>query len=79
MNLLIEILGWIGSILVVGAYFLNFQGKLSVNAPAYIYANLVGAILLIVLTWHHRAFPSMAVNIVWVAVAIYAFFRKKPK
>jgi hypothetical protein len=76
MNLMIEILGWIGSLLVVGAYFMNFQGKLSVTSPVYVYANLIGALLLIVLTWHHRAFPSMAVNIVWVAVAIYAMFRK---
>ncbi len=28
MTLFIEIIGWIGSVLIVGSYFLNIQGKL---------------------------------------------------
>jgi len=77
MDLLIEIVGWIGSILIVGSYYLNIQGKLDSKDSKYIWANLLGGICFIINTYAHHAYPSVAVNIVWVIIALFAIFRKK--
>lgn len=73
----IEIIGWIGSVLIVGAYLLNIQGKIDAKDTRYIWANLVGGICFIIHTYTHKAYPSVAVNIVWVVIALFAIFKKK--
>ncbi len=73
----VEIVGWIGSVLIVGSYFLNMQGKLDSKDIRYILANLFGGICFIINTYAHDAYPSVAVNIIWVIIAIFAIFRKK--
>jgi hypothetical protein len=77
MTLFIEIVGWIGSILIVGSYYLNIQGKLESKDSKYIWANLLGGICFIINTYSHHAYPSVAVNVVWVIIALSAIFRKK--
>lgn len=76
MNL-IEIIGWIGTILIVGAYFLNINGKIKSTAVPYILANPVGGILFSIYTYAHRTWPNMVVNIVWVFIALAAIVKKK--
>ncbi|MFN8242555.1 MAG: hypothetical protein U0X40_00765 [Ferruginibacter sp.] len=76
MELLIEIIGWIGAVLIVGSYFLNINGKLKSNAPLYIISNLLGGVFFTINTLVHHAYPSMIVNIIWVLIAIAALFRK---
>ncbi|WP_416440380.1 CBU_0592 family membrane protein [Phnomibacter sp. MR] len=70
MELLIEILGWIASVLIVGAYFFNIRGKLSAQSPLYIWSNLVGGLFFIINTIYHGAYPSALVNVVWVIIAV---------
>lgn len=77
MTLFIEIVGWIGSLLIVGSYFLNIQGKLDSKDKKYIWANLVGGFCFIINTYAHKAYPSVAVNIIWVIIALAAIIRKK--
>jgi hypothetical protein len=75
MNM-VEVLGWIGSVLIVGAYFLNINGKVKSSSAAYICCNLVGGIFFTIHTFVHRAYPSMVVNIIWVIIAIAALMKK---
>ncbi len=75
-TLFVEIIGWIASILIVGAYFLNINGKLKSNAPLYIISNLIGGLFFTINTFVHGAYPSMMVNIIWVIIAIAALFKK---
>ena len=76
MHYLIEVIGWIGAVLIVGAYFLNINGRLSSASPVYILSNLLGGIFFTINTFVHQAYPSMIVNIIWVFIAIAALFRK---
>lgn len=69
MGILIEIVGWIASLLIVGSYALNITGKLSANSKLYIWANIIGGLFFVVNTYHHQAYPSMLVNIIWVIIA----------
>lgn len=74
---IINVLGWIASVLIVGAYFLNIRGKLPSSSPYYVWANLIGGIFFIVNTFYLKAYPSMAVNIIWVVIAFASLVRKK--
>ncbi|MBB3839408.1 hypothetical protein FHS57_003414 [Runella defluvii] len=77
-RLIIDILGWIGSVLVVGAYALNISGKLQATTKAYLWANLVGSAFLIVNTLTYGAIPSAMVNIIWVGIALWGMFKREP-
>lgn len=72
----VEVIGWIGAVLIVGAYFLNITGRLKSSSPVYIISNLAGGIFFTVNTLVHRAYPSMIVNIIWVMIAIGALLKK---
>jgi len=74
--MLIEILGWLGSVMVILAYGLNINKRLSSDSVAYYFLNIVGSSLLIVNTLYHRAIPSMVVNCVWILIAVAAIFNK---
>ena len=76
MDYFIEIIGWIGAVLIVGSYFLNINGKLKSNSLIYIVSNLLGGVFFTINTLVHQAYPSMIVNIIWVIIAIAALFRK---
>jgi len=78
MAILVEILGWLGSVMIVGAYFFNIRGKLAASSPVYIWCNCVGGLFFTLNTFYHQAYPSMIVNIIWVFIAIAALLKKKP-
>jgi len=75
---LIDIIGWLGSALVVIAYAMNIAKKLDAASMTYILLNILGSACLIVNTIYHNAIPSAAVNIVWITIAIFALL-KNPK
>lgn len=78
-EILIESIGWIGSVLIVTAYLLNVRRKLSSKAPSFLLMNFLGALCFIVHTYVHRAVPSMVVNFIWAIVALSALIKKSSK
>ncbi|HKC04676.1 MAG TPA: hypothetical protein VKC54_02290 [Patescibacteria group bacterium] len=76
--MLLEIIGWVGTLVVVAAYLLLSMHKISSDSKGYQYMNLFGAIAIRVNSLTHKAYPSVATNIIWGAIAIYALFRTKP-
>ena len=76
MGILIEVLGWIASVLIVGSYALNITGKLPASSKTYVLANIIGGVFFVVNTYFHKAYPSMFVNVVWVIIAIYMISKK---
>jgi len=73
---LIEILGWIASVLIVGSYALNITGRLAATSKLYVLANIIGGLFFVANTYFHQAYPSMFVNIIWVIIAIIMLIRK---
>jgi uncharacterized protein YacL len=68
----IDIIGWIGGVAVVIAYLLISAGKVMSSSFLYQMLNLIGSIFLIINTFFKGAYPSTAVNIIWVLIAVYA-------
>jgi hypothetical protein len=75
MGIAIDILGWLGALVVVAAYSLISYGSVDGRSRIYQTLNVIGSILLIVNTAWHRAWPSSVVNLVWVGIAIGALSR----
>jgi hypothetical protein len=40
-------------------------------------ANIVGGVFLMLNTWYHEAYPSAAVNVLWIAIGVYAMSRRR--
>lgn len=70
-NPLIDIFGWIGSILLIVAYWLVSKKKLEPESFLYHGFNILGSIMLIVNTCYYGAFPSTAVNVIWVFIGSF--------
>jgi hypothetical protein len=69
MELLIDILGWVGAGAVIAAYGLNSYNKIKPDSFLFQSLNFVGAILLIINTVYLKSYPSMFINIVWLIIA----------
>ena len=74
-EILIEAAGWSGAVLILGAYILLSLGRLQGNSPAYQWANVIGAARIILNSGYHGAIPSVAINILWVAIGVFALWR----
>lgn len=74
--MVIEILGWLGSVMVILAYALNIYKRISSDSVTYYFLNIAGSSFLIINTLYHNAIPSTMVNVVWVLLAVVAIFNK---
>ena len=73
----IEIFGWVASLIVLVAYFLVSNGKLSATSLTYQLLNIIGALGLFINAFHHKAFPLVALNLIWIVVGILAIRKIK--
>jgi hypothetical protein len=74
-QILWEIVGWSGSILVILAYGLNSYQKLKSDSLGFNFFNLVGGVLLIFYSFYKQADANAFINIVWVLIALIAIIR----
>lgn len=72
MNLIIDILGWVGSIEVVAAYGLNSSQRIKSDSLTFQLLNLTGAVFLIINSIYKQAYPFTFINSVWTVIAIVA-------
>jgi hypothetical protein len=77
--MMMEIVGWIGSILIVGMYGLNSYQKIRSDSLTFYVANFIGGALLIIYSIYKQAHPNTFINIVWVIIAIPAIIRALSK
>ena len=73
---LIDILGWVGAIILLLAYTLNILQKLDNDSNSFLIINLLGASLLTINAYSTESYPFLVVNLFWVLVSIYQLFKK---
>jgi hypothetical protein len=76
LKLCVEIVGWIGALLIIGAYLLVTLGRVNARSPLYQWMNFAGAIGFIVNSGWNGAYPSVFLNVVWLFIAVYALTRR---
>jgi hypothetical protein len=75
--MIVDMIGWVGSVMVVLAYAMNMYKKMESDSLAYYLLNIFGSACVIVNTLYHYAIPSAVVNIIWVFIAAIALIRRK--
>lgn len=75
MTVLIDILGWVGSVLVVAAYGLNTYKKIASDSFAFYLMNIIGGIFLVIYSMEKGAYANTFINIVWVIIAVPAVLK----
>ena len=69
----LDVLGWYGTLAIVGAYFSLSHGLLE-EGVAYHMLNLTGALGVGAVCWWKRAWQPMSLEVVWCLIAISALF-----
>ena len=69
-----DIMGWIGTVLILLAYFVN-SFKKTRNDTLYQITNLIGAIFMGIGLFPKNAWFSFALEIVWGIIAIFSLIK----
>jgi hypothetical protein len=77
MKLVVEVIGWTGALLILGAYALLSAGKLKARSLSYHLMNILGAAGFVVNSGWNGALPSAAMNVIWIGIGIYALWRRR--
>jgi phosphatidylserine synthase len=75
-RLLIDILGWTGSILYLLAYALVSMKKTEGDSIFYQGMNIVAGTLLVIYSFSLGAFATTGLNAVWVAIGLFTLGHK---
>jgi hypothetical protein len=73
--ILVEIAGWAGASLILGAYLLLSMQKVTGQSRLYQGMNIVGAAGFIVNGFWHGAIPSAVLNVVWMLIGVVTLWR----
>jgi hypothetical protein len=76
MKTTIEVIGWIGAALILGAYLLLSTGRLRAESLTYHLMNIFGAAGFVINSGWNGAFPSAVMNVVWIGIGVYALRRQ---
>jgi hypothetical protein len=76
-QIIIDTLGWFGTVLFLAAYILVSLKKVEGDSLLYQGMNIVAGGLLVVNTFYWHAYPSFALNAVWIAIGLFTLGRKK--
>ena len=72
MKIAVEVIGWAGAALLLGAYALLSAGKLRSESVIYQLMNVLGSAGFIVNSGWNGAYPSAAMNLIWIGIGLYA-------
>ena len=75
VEIAVEVAGWTGAALILGAYALLSAGRLTGRSLTYQLMNVFGAIGFVINGWWHGALPSAALNVLWLAIGAMASWR----
>lgn len=77
MEIFSQIIGWMGTLLIVLAYFLVSNNKISAYSKSYQLFNLFGAIGVGFNVFYQHAWPAVVLQIVWIVIAIFSLMKIK--
>ena len=73
------VIGWIGALLYIIAYFLISIKKLQADQVIFQLLNILGGVCLVVNSLHQSDYPSVFTNGVWASIGIFAIYYNKRK
>jgi hypothetical protein len=77
MKIAVEVIGWAGAALLLGAYALLSAGKVRAESVSYQLMNVLGSAGFIVNSGWYGAYPSAAMNLIWIGIGLYALRQRR--
>lgn len=77
MKIAVEVIGWAGAALLLGAYALLSAGKVRAESMSYQLMNVLGSAGFIVNSGWYGAYPSAAMNLIWIGIGLYALRQRR--
>jgi len=74
-KIIFEIIGWLGSFMIITAYFLNSFQFLSADNLFYQILNILGSLFLGINFYQKKAFAGIFLQVVWGIVSLSAIFK----
>ena len=74
---IVQACGWVGMALIIAAYFLNSRKTLDSQSKTYQLMNVFGAIGAGINCFYQRAWPVLALQIIWGVIAIMTLLKKQ--
>lgn len=74
-KLIIDVIGWSGSLMVILAYGLNSYQRIRSDSLSFLLLNCIGGIFLIIYSVYYTAYANTFINVVWVLIALPALLR----
>ena len=72
---LAEIIGWYGTVAIVGAYALSSFNILSPQDIIYQILNLTGALGIVIISLRKKTYQPAVLNIIWTIIALIALLQ----
>ena len=76
INLLIETLGWVGTVTYLIAYALVSLKKTEGASALYQGMNIFAGVLLVIYSLYLKAYATTGLNAVWALIGLYTLRRK---
>jgi len=73
-SVLLEVMGWIGSFLIVLAYGLSSLSIIKTNSKMYQLLNIFGAFAVGVIALYKGVLQPAVLELVWIIIAFYGLF-----
>ena len=74
-QLAVEVAGWAGALLILAAYGLLSWHRVTSRSLAFQLMNVFGAAGIMINGWWHGAWPSAALNVIWLLIGAIASWR----
>jgi hypothetical protein len=75
IEIAVEVVGWAGAALILAAYALLSEERLSGRSLVFQAMNVVGAAGFVINSTWHGALPSAALNVLWLLIGAIASWR----
>jgi surface polysaccharide O-acyltransferase-like enzyme len=76
MTILLEMFGWIGTFLIVYAYYKNNQKKSKFDKKSYFYLNIFGSSLISLNVFDKGAYPALFLQVIWIGISLKSLLNK---
>ena len=79
IEIIVNLIGWLGAICSLSAYFLVSSNRLSGTSVKFQTLNIMGGLFVFINSAYHGAIPSAVINIIWIGIALLSLthFTKK--
>ncbi|MBC7746790.1 hypothetical protein H7Y40_02285 [Pedobacter sp.] len=74
-SILLEILGFVGAIFLMYAYFQASRGRWLATSKAFQTCNVIAAVLLITYSGFKFAYANVLINLIWLVIGLLALWR----